>query len=116
MIATRGVAPRPHAGGGARALWAAHWLGASVSPSCRARLRPGRGRPAQRPGLLSILSVQVGAALAKGLFPALGPGGTVFLRIGFAALVLLAVQRPGCADMRAATTPPSSSSAWSSPG
>lgn len=44
--------------------------------------------------LLSILSVQVGAALAKGLFPALGPGGTVFLRISVAALLMLAVQRP----------------------
>jgi inner membrane transporter RhtA len=44
--------------------------------------------------LLSILSVQVGAALAKDLFPALGASGTVFLRIAIAALVLLAVQRP----------------------
>jgi inner membrane transporter RhtA len=44
--------------------------------------------------LLSILSVQVGAALAKGLFLGLGVGGTVFLRIGVAALILLAVQRP----------------------
>src|SRR5205085_7201134 len=35
-----------------------------------------------------------GAALAKGLFLALGVGGTVFLRIGVAALILLAVQRP----------------------
>jgi len=44
--------------------------------------------------LASMLSVQVGAALAKGLFPTLGPAGTVFLRIGFGALVLLAVERP----------------------
>jgi len=39
-------------------------------------------------------SVQVGAALAKSLFAALGPGGTVFLRVGFAALALLLVWRP----------------------
>jgi inner membrane transporter RhtA len=44
--------------------------------------------------LASILSVQVGAAIATGLFPVLGPGGTVFLRIGFGALLLLAVERP----------------------
>lgn len=44
--------------------------------------------------LLGILSVQGGAALAKGLFPALGPAGTVGLRIGFSALILLAVFRP----------------------
>lgn len=41
-----------------------------------------------------VVSVQVGAALAKGLFPALGPAGTVFVRIAAAALVLLAVVRP----------------------
>ena len=32
--------------------------------------------------------------MAKGLFGALGPLGTVFLRVGFAALVLLALWRP----------------------
>jgi drug/metabolite transporter (DMT)-like permease len=44
--------------------------------------------------LLSIGSVQLGAAIAKGLFDELGPTGTVFLRIGFAALVLLVLWRP----------------------
>ncbi len=44
--------------------------------------------------LLAILSVQGGAALAKGLFPALGPTGTVGLRIGISALILLAAFRP----------------------
>jgi inner membrane transporter RhtA len=44
--------------------------------------------------MLSIFSVQIGAAIAKGLFDSLGPTGTVFLRIGFAALALLVVWRP----------------------
>ena len=44
--------------------------------------------------LLSIGSVQLGAAIAKGLFEELGPTGTVFLRVGFAALVLLILWRP----------------------
>lgn len=44
--------------------------------------------------LVSILSVQGGAALAKGLFPALGPSGTVGLRIGLSAAILLAAFRP----------------------
>src|SRR6266487_6507707 len=44
--------------------------------------------------LFSILSVQLGAALAKSLFPAIGSGGTVFLRVGLAAIVLLLVWRP----------------------
>ncbi|MGI8859838.1 MAG: EamA family transporter [Rubrobacteraceae bacterium] len=39
-------------------------------------------------------SVQLGAAIAKGLFDSLGPGGTVFLRIVFAALLLLVLWRP----------------------
>ena len=44
--------------------------------------------------MLSIFSVQLGAAVAKGLFDSLGPGGTVFLRIAFAALVLLVLVQP----------------------
>ena len=48
------------------------------------------------PGLvmLAIFSVQLGAAIAKSLFDELGPGGTVFLRIAFAAIVLLVLWRP----------------------
>ncbi len=41
----------------------------------------------------SILSVQVGAAVAKGLFPALGASVTATLRIGLSALILVAVNR-----------------------
>ena len=44
--------------------------------------------------LLAIASVQIGSALAKGLFDEIGPGGTVFLRLLFAAVVLMAVWRP----------------------
>lgn len=44
--------------------------------------------------LFSMISVQVGAAFAKHLFDALGPAGTVFLRTGFAALVLTLLWRP----------------------
>ncbi|HUY77773.1 MAG TPA: DMT family transporter [Ktedonobacterales bacterium] len=44
--------------------------------------------------ILSMLSVQVGAALATRLFPALGPGGVVFLRMAFGAVALLLVWRP----------------------
>lgn len=38
--------------------------------------------------LAAIASVQLGAAIAKSLFDSLGAGGTVFLRVGFAAAVL----------------------------
>jgi inner membrane transporter RhtA len=44
--------------------------------------------------LLAVTSVQVGGAVAKTLFDELGPGGTVFLRVVFAAAVLAAVWRP----------------------
>ena len=41
-----------------------------------------------------IVSVQVGAAIATTLFDEVGPGGAVFLRIFFAAIVLMAIWRP----------------------
>jgi inner membrane transporter RhtA len=44
--------------------------------------------------LAAVSSVQVGAALAKTLFDELGAGGTVFLRVLFAALVLGLVWPP----------------------
>lgn len=59
-------------------------------------LREAQGSRATATALVmgGIVSVQVGAAFATTLFDDLGPGGTVFLRIGFAALVLLAIWRP----------------------
>jgi inner membrane transporter RhtA len=42
----------------------------------------------------AIVSVQVGAAFAKGLFDVAGPVGVVWLRLGLAAVVLVAVTRP----------------------
>jgi inner membrane transporter RhtA len=45
--------------------------------------------------LVAIASTQLGAALAKSLFDDLGASGTVFLRVLFAALVLVALWRPG---------------------
>lgn len=44
--------------------------------------------------LLAIVSVQGGAAIAKGMFPLLGATATVTLRIGLSALILLIAYRP----------------------
>jgi inner membrane transporter RhtA len=44
--------------------------------------------------IFAIMSVQSGAAIAKGLFPAIGAAGTASLRIGISAIILLAVYRP----------------------
>lgn len=49
--------------------------------------------------LLSIVSVQVGAAMAKGLFPVLGAAGTTTIRIGISALILLAFNRPNLKNL-----------------
>ena len=53
-----------------------------------------RGVPPTALVFFSIISAQLGAAVAKSLFDSLGPGGTVFLRIAFAALVLFLLVRP----------------------
>ncbi|HEU4562376.1 MAG TPA: DMT family transporter [Longimicrobium sp.] len=52
--------------------------------------------------LVAIVSVQGGAALAKGLFPELGAAGTVGLRVAFSAVILLAVFRPPLRRLNAA--------------
>ncbi len=44
--------------------------------------------------LVGIASVQVGAALATKLFSHIGPGGTVLMRVLFAAVVLWVLWRP----------------------
>jgi len=48
----------------------------------------------------AIVSVQVGAAVATTLFDDLGPTGTVSLRLGFAAIVLVAIWRPAVKGLR----------------
>jgi inner membrane transporter RhtA len=44
--------------------------------------------------LAAVTSVQFGAAIAKTLFDDVGPGGTVFLRVLFGAIVVAAIWRP----------------------
>jgi inner membrane transporter RhtA len=44
--------------------------------------------------LCGVTSIQFGAALAATMFDDLGPAGTSVLRLGFAALILVAVMRP----------------------
>ncbi|MCG3729071.1 EamA family transporter [Vibrio cincinnatiensis] len=44
--------------------------------------------------LVAMMAIQSGSSLAKQLFPIVGPGGTVALRISLAALILLIVFRP----------------------
>jgi inner membrane transporter RhtA len=56
--------------------------------------RPGRLAPPQILVLVAAGSVQFGAAIANKLFNQAGPGGVVFLRLIFAATVLIAVLRP----------------------
>ena len=48
----------------------------------------------------SVVSIQAGQALGKGMFPVAGTAGVVVLRLGFAAAVLLLVRRPPRGDVR----------------
>jgi len=50
--------------------------------------------PPQLLVLGGVASVQFGSAFADTLFDRLGPGGTVFLRVGFGALLLVGIARP----------------------
>ena len=66
------------------------------------RLPEGRERAAAV-GLVVVacVSPQLGAALAVTLFDELGPAGAAFLRLAFAAVILLAIWRPRLAgDLR----------------
>jgi inner membrane transporter RhtA len=58
--------------------------------------------PAPFYALGAIASVQVGATVARHLFDFLGPSGTVFVRVAFGALILLAIARPGRLGLAAA--------------
>jgi len=64
------------------------WRGLSRLPATALGMTPPPGLV-----LLSILSIQVGAALAIGLFPVLGASGTVFVRVALSAVLLLIATR-----------------------
>ncbi len=49
--------------------------------------------PPQGLVIFSIISIQLGAAVAVNLFPVLGPVGTAFLRVAFSAVILIAAAR-----------------------
>jgi inner membrane transporter RhtA len=66
-----------------------------VSPATTpGRRSPTDSVPAVGLVLGGIASVQFGASIAKSLFDDLGPGGTVMLRVVFAAIILMALWRP----------------------
>lgn len=51
--------------------------------------------------ILAIISVQCGAAIAKGLFPEIGAAATASLRIGLSAIILLVAFRPRISNLNA---------------
>ena len=65
-----------------------------AAPSGRSTASGSRRIPAGALVVGGIASTQLGAALAKGLFDDLGAGGTTFLRVAFAAIVLRILWRP----------------------
>ena len=55
--------------------------------------------PAPALAVVAMLSVQLGAALSTGLFEAVSPAGTAWLRLTFAGIVLVAFARPRLTGM-----------------
>src|SRR5262249_1270136 len=80
---------------------------APPAPAEPALAKPGRRPPAARPLVLgSCASFQVGAALATRLFPVAGAPGATLLRLGIAAVALLAITRPRVRGWRRAQWQP----------
>jgi len=70
-------------------------LTAALTRAAAGQTRGGMGAiPPTLHVFLAIVSVQFGAGVAKHLFDRVGPTGTVAMRVGFAALVLLLWWRP----------------------
>jgi inner membrane transporter RhtA len=44
--------------------------------------------------IVAIISIQLGAAIAKTLFPLIGPQGTTALRLAFSSILMLGILRP----------------------
>lgn len=61
--------------------------------------KKGVGIPPVPAVLLSIISVQGGAAIAKGIFPVLGPAVTSSLRIVLSAVILIIFNRPNLKEV-----------------
>ena len=53
--------------------------------------------------LVSIFCFQIGASIAKQLFPLVGAQGTVALRVGLSAVMMLVIGRPWRARFAART-------------
>ena len=73
----------------------------SARPSLAPRSALGRAAP-YLALLGSITSLCVGSSFAKGLFPLVGAAGATALRVGFSALILLAIWRPWRASWKRA--------------
>ena len=67
--------------------------GPGPTPAGGALARAAAAVPPPGLVLISIVSIQLGAAVAVDLFPVLGPVGTAFLRLAFSAVLLLAAAR-----------------------
>ncbi len=80
------------------------WTGRRPIAIASPPMKPAPGAKLRLPPipalLISAVSIQGGAALAKELFPALGPAGASGLRLALASAVLLAVFRPRLGHLR----------------